>query len=330
MAQKQLAAVWFRQVRAPFLALAVALSLLGIATAHWHGFGHAGRSLLLLAGVVLAHAAVNLFNELSDHETGIDENTARTPFSGGSGMLQAGLTSPRQVRLAAYGALLAAGAIGLYFCLVSGWPLLALMACGALAIRFYTSHLSRWRIGELVSGLTLGSFVVIGVHYALTRFMTSDIIYISAVPGLLTALLLFLNEFPDAEADRRGGRRHLVILLGTKKSAILYAAVVFLLFALIAAGPFILNIPYTVLIALAALPLGVAAARPDLEAPGRPGAPGPGPGAERGPGDRDRPAAGAGLFSLSAAARRETISSPFTSNGVLFRKRAKPRTCTRT
>jgi len=259
LAQRKLAAVWFQQVRAPFLILAVALSLLGIATAHWHGFDHPGHSLLLLAGVVLAHAAVNLFNELSDQRTGIDENTARTPFSGGSGMLQAGLTSPRQVRLAAYGALLAAGAIGLYFCLVSGWALLAPMACGALAIRFYTSHLSRWRIGELASGLTLGSFVVIGVHYALTRFLTSDIIYIAAVPGLLTALLLFLNEFPDAEADRRGGRRHLVILLGSKKSAILYAAVVFALFALVAAGPFILNIPYTVLIALAALPLGVAA-----------------------------------------------------------------------
>jgi 1,4-dihydroxy-2-naphthoate octaprenyltransferase len=254
-----LLAVWLQQVRAPFLILAVVLSLVGIATAHWHGFGHAGHSLLLLAGVVLAHAAVNLFNELSDHKTGIDENTVRTPFSGGSGMLQAGLTSPRQVRLAAYGTMLAAGAIGLYFCLISGWPLLALMACGALAIRFYTSHLSRWRIGELVSGLTLGSFVVIGVHYALTRFMTSDIIYISAVPGLLTALLLFLNEFPDAEADRRGGRRHLVILLGSKNSAVVYAAAVLLLFALIAAGPFILNIPYTVLIALATLPVGLAA-----------------------------------------------------------------------
>jgi 1,4-dihydroxy-2-naphthoate octaprenyltransferase len=254
-----LLAVWLQQVRAPFLILAVALSLVGIATAHWHGFGHPGHSLLLLAGVVLAHAAVNLFNELSDHKTGIDENTVRTPFSGGSGMLQLGLTSPRQVRLAAYSILLAAGAIGLYFCLISGWPLLALMACGALAIRFYTSHLSRWRIGELVSGLTLGSFVVIGVHYALARFMTSDIIYISAVPGLLTALLLFLNEFPDAEADRRGGRRHLVILLGRKNSAVVYAVAVFLLFALIAAGPFILNIPYTVLIALATLPVGVAA-----------------------------------------------------------------------
>ena len=257
---KHLFAVWIQQIRAPFLILSLVLTLLGIATAYWHGFSHLGHSLLLSAGVVLSHAAVNLFNELSDFRTGIDSHTVPTPFSGGSGMLQSGETTPRQVRLAAYGSLLAAAAIGAYFCLVSGWPLLVLMACGALAIRFYTTHLARWGIGELVSGLTLGSFVVIGAHYALTRFMTPDIIYIALVPGMLTALLLFLNEFPDAEADRRGGRRHLVIFFGRKKSAVIYACAVLLLFVLIAAGPFVQNIPHAVLIALATLPLGFAAA----------------------------------------------------------------------
>jgi 1,4-dihydroxy-2-naphthoate octaprenyltransferase len=260
VSRKHLVGVWLQQVRAPFLILSLALVLLGIATARWHGFRHAGHALLLVCGVVLAHAAVNLFNELSDYGTRIDENTARTPFSGGSGMLQAGKTTVRQVTLAAYGSLLVSGAIGLYFSLVSGWPLLILMGAGALAIRFYTSHLARWMIGELVSGLTLGSFVIIGVHFALTSFMTSDILYISLAPGLLTALLLFLNEFPDADADRQGGRRHLVIFFGKKRSAVIYACAVFLVFALIAAGPFILNIPYTVLMALAALPLGIAAA----------------------------------------------------------------------
>jgi 1,4-dihydroxy-2-naphthoate octaprenyltransferase len=259
MSEKRRVAVWLQQVRAPFLILAVALALLGAATARWHGFGHLGGILLLVLGVVLAHAAVNLFNELSDHRTGIDRHTARTPFSGGSGMLQAGLTTPRQVAAAAWGSLLAAGAVGVYFAWSAGWPILVFMAAGAVAIVFYTSHLARWGIGELASGLTLGSFVVIGGHYALASYMTADILYISLPPGILTALLLFLNEFPDAEADRRGGRRHLVILFGTKVCALIYAVAVLVVFALIALGPFVLNIPYTVLIALAAAPLGLAA-----------------------------------------------------------------------
>jgi 1,4-dihydroxy-2-naphthoate octaprenyltransferase len=259
VSKKYLFGVWFQQIRGPFLILSIALALIGIATAHWHGFGNIWHSLLLTAGVALAHVSVNLFNEISDYKSKIDDNTARTPFSGGSGMLQSGRTTVGRVTWVAYFALLAAGAIGLYFCLVSGWLILFFMACGALAVRFYTSHLAKWLIGELVSGLTLGSFVVIGAHYALTSFMTLDIIYISIVPGILTALLLFLNEFPDAEADRLGGRRHLVIFFGKKTSAVIYACAVLLLFVLIAAGPFIENIPYTVLIALATLPLGVAA-----------------------------------------------------------------------
>jgi 1,4-dihydroxy-2-naphthoate octaprenyltransferase len=260
VAKKNLVAVWFGQMRGPFLILSVALTLIGSATAYWHGFGNVWHSLLLMAGVVLAHVSVNLFNEISDYKSKIDENTARTPFSGGSGMLQAGRTKAVHVLWAAYLALLAAGGIGLYFCLVSGWAIMFFMACGALAARFYTSHLAKWLIGELISGLTLGSFVVIGAHYALTSFMTLDIIYIALVPGILTMLLLFLNEFPDAEADRKGGRRHLVIFFGKKKSAAIYACLVLLLFVLIAAGPFVQNIPYTVLIALATLPLGVVAA----------------------------------------------------------------------
>jgi 1,4-dihydroxy-2-naphthoate polyprenyltransferase len=258
--KKNQGAVWFQQIRGPFLILSVVLTLLGIATAYWHGFADIWRSLLLTAGVVLAHAAVNLFNEISDFKSGIDAHTVRTPFSGGSGMLQAGLTTVTRVTRAAYLALAAAGLIGLYFCLVSGWPILFFMICGGLAARFYTTHLAKRLLGELVSGLTLGSFVVIGTHYALTSFMTLDIIYISLAPGILTALLLFLNEFPDVEADRLGGRRHLVIYFGTKKSAAIYAGAVMLLYALIAAGPFVQNIPYSELIALATLPLGALAA----------------------------------------------------------------------
>ena len=44
------------------------------------------------------------------------------------------------------------------------------MICGALAVRFYTSHLAKWLIGELVSGLTLGSFVVIGCSLCADQF----------------------------------------------------------------------------------------------------------------------------------------------------------------
>jgi 1,4-dihydroxy-2-naphthoate octaprenyltransferase len=45
-----------------------------------------------------------------------------------------------------------------------------------------------------------------------------------APPFFMTFNLLFLNEFPDEEADRAGGRRNLVLLLGRRTAGLLYAA----------------------------------------------------------------------------------------------------------
>jgi 1,4-dihydroxy-2-naphthoate polyprenyltransferase len=251
--------IWLQQIRAPFLILAVVLVLIGISVARWEGDADAGNALLLLVGVVLAHASANLFNELSDSRTGIDCETRRTLFSGGSGMLQAGNTSARAVTLAAYGTLFAAAAIGFYFCLASGWLILGFMICGGLAIRFYTSHFARWGIGEAISGITLGSLVVLGTRYALGGRLSWGTAWISVPAGILTSLLLFLNEFPDMEADQKGGRRHLVIQYGRRRSSRIYIAGLVSVYAVILAAPFVTPVPHTVLFALLSLPLAARA-----------------------------------------------------------------------
>jgi 1,4-dihydroxy-2-naphthoate octaprenyltransferase len=171
------------------------------------------------------------------------------------------------VKTAAYGTLLAAAAIGCYFCLVTGWFIFALMVTGAVVIRFYTSHLSKWLIGELASGLTLGTFVVWGVHFSLTASLPADIMFISIPPGLLTALLLLLNEFPDVEADRKGGRNHLLTRFGKKKGALIYTSGLAVVYGMILAAPFLFNVPYTILISLLTIPLAVSAARIALKYP---------------------------------------------------------------
>ena len=252
--------IWFTQVRGPFLILSVLLVMIGIAAAGRDGHTHAFHSVLLVVGVVLAHASVNLFNELSDHRTGIDSETFRTPFSGGSGMMLAGKTSEKSVKRAAYGFFGLAACIGLYFVFTAGWPVLVFMVLGGIAIRFYTSHLARWLLGEFVAGLTLGCFVVIGSYYVLAGVIPAPILAVSIPPGLLTFLLLFLNEFPDMEADRKGGRHHLVIHLGRKKSARVYAAVLCLTYALILLTPLICRLPPSIYAGLLTIPVGMLAA----------------------------------------------------------------------
>jgi 1,4-dihydroxy-2-naphthoate octaprenyltransferase len=263
--------IWRAQTRSNFLLLSVVLVGIGLSLAAWRMSADDVfsfmRALLLVIGVVLAHISVNLFNEYSDYRTGIDFKTRKTPFSGGSGMLQAGKTDPRAVLAAAIVTLFAALVIGLYFCIVSHWLLIFIVAMGGIVIVFYTDYLAKWLLGELFAGLTLGSLVVIGSYIAMTGnwqmpihdALPLEVLLVSLPPGILTSLLLFLNEFPDVEADREGGRFHLVIWLGRKKASYLYAFGLFLVFALIIILPIVKLAPPWILLALLTLPVAIRA-----------------------------------------------------------------------
>lgn len=261
MAEQSSLRIWAVQVRAPFLVLSLALAAIGGAVALRDGVFHAGRFGLATLGLLAAHVSVNLLNELSDHATRIDEHTRRTPFSGGSGTLQAGLLSRRQVTVAAWGSLGLALAIGSYLALAAGWLILALALVGGLGSVFYTRQLTRWGLGELVAGLCLGSLAVVGCYYAQASSLPAHVVLLAAPPGVLTALLLFLNEFPDAQADRQGGRRHLVIRLGYERAAWLYVAGLVATYGLIVFGVATARFPLIALIALLTVPLGIRSAR---------------------------------------------------------------------
>jgi len=263
-------AAWMAQVRGPFLILAILLVAIGLAFAYkmtgpaekefnlWH-------ALMLLTGVVSAHISVNLFNEYSDHKTRIDAHTKRTPFSGGSGMMQQGLTTPRQVLTVAVTTLLLAFSIGVYFTFTSHWFIMVLTLIGGVTIISYTEGLARIQLGELFAGLALGSLVVIGTYVAMTAtpgmplsgIIPLKVILVSVPPGILTALLLLINEFPDMEADKAGGRRHLVIVLGRKKAAYLYAFGMFLTFGTILILPLVGLASAWIYLALIPMPLGI-------------------------------------------------------------------------
>ena len=258
---------WMAQIRANFLILAVFLVGIGLAFT-WtffdgqFNFLHAA---LIMTGVVLAHISVNLFNEYSDYMTGIDFNTKRSPFSGGSGMIVSGKTSLRSVKIAAISTLCAAFAIGVYFTLISHWTIFIIALLGGLTIVLYTPLLARFMVGEFFAGLTLGTLVVIGTFIAMTatpgmplgEILSTNLILLSIPPGILTSLLLLINEFPDVEADKKGGRNHLVIRFGKQKAAYIYAFGIFVTFGIIILLP-ILGLASTwIYLALLPLPLAL-------------------------------------------------------------------------
>ena len=254
---KEKVTIWLNQIRAPFLLLSVFLVFIGVAKAYVDGYVNWLYSILVLTGVVLTHISVNLFNELSDYETGIDSKTKRTPFSGGSGMMQKGKTNPKIVRVIAYSTLFIPAIIGLYFVVKVNYYIAVFMIIGGISIRFYTSHLSKYLLGEIFTGLSLGSLVVIGTYMVLSNNLNIDVIYLSLPVGLLTFLLLLLNEFPDADSDREGGRKHIVIAFGKEKAFCIYRAFAIFVFLLIILYPIIFKKSFIIYIGLLTLPLVV-------------------------------------------------------------------------
>lgn len=252
--------IWFRETRPNFLLLTPLVFSVGLAQAYIEGNFNVLHALLGLVGVVLAHLSINVINDYFDYKSGLDLKTKRTPFSGGSGILPEGLLDAKSVYRFAVGCFLLGGVIGIYFSLTLGWALLPLIAVAAISIYFYTTHLSRWFIGELVTGLNFGPLMVLGGYFIQTGRYGTTALASGIIPGILVGTLLFLNEFPDLEADREAGRRNVVIRLGLAKSSKIYVLLIASTYLWILVGILTGLIPATALVTFVTLPLAFKAA----------------------------------------------------------------------
>jgi 1,4-dihydroxy-2-naphthoate octaprenyltransferase len=92
---------------------------------------------------------------------------------------------------------------------------------------------------------------------------------VAAVPsGILVHNLLLLNEFPDVEADRKGGRKTLPITMGKAKAGIVYSVLTIVVYLWIIGGVLAGQMPVFSLIALLTLPIAVKAIRGALKPQG--------------------------------------------------------------
>jgi 1,4-dihydroxy-2-naphthoate octaprenyltransferase len=250
---------WFLETRPQFLLLSVVLAFLGTAIAWYDGAFHLGHAVLAFVGLLLAHISVNVLNDYFDYRSGIDLNTKRTPFSGGSGILPASLLSPKQVLWLGLGALILAVPIGIYFVIIKGWLLLPLLVVAAAFILLYTPFILRVKWPEWSPGLGMGTLPVLGAYFVQTGGYTWPAV-IAAIPsGILVHNLLLLNEFPDTEADRQAGRRTLPITMGKEKAGIVYSVLTVIVYLWIVVAAVLTIMPWWSLIALATIPFAVRA-----------------------------------------------------------------------
>lgn len=247
-----------QSARIPFLVLAPISVFVGVSAAYASGADilpvHVALTIL---AAVLAHISVNAFNEYMDYRSGLDLKTERTPFSGGSGGLVQNPSALNAVLGFAWFTLLLTISIGLYFVMLRGTELAWFGAAGVLLVLGYTPWINRLPlVCWAAPGLGFGPVIVIGTYLSLTGDISMVAIVSSIIPFMLANNLLLLNQFPDIDADRSVGRRHIPIVLGKVAGLAIYSLGVLIAAAAVVLGCLIGLFPWLTMATL--VPLAVA------------------------------------------------------------------------
>ena len=248
-------------MRLPFLMLPPVCVFLGLASAVWTtGRVNTLYAVLALIGALAAHISVNALNEYHDVKSGLDFKTPKTPFSGGSGTLPRHPEKAHVALITGLAAFFITGLVGLYFVMVRDILLLPLGILGLVIMGTYTIWITRNPYLCLIApGLGFGPLMVMGTDYVLTGTYSWSGFVASLIPFFLVSNLLLLNQFPDIDADRSVGRKHILITYGMKTGITIYGVFLLATYISIIAGVICGVMPAYCLMGLASVLLAVPA-----------------------------------------------------------------------
>jgi 1,4-dihydroxy-2-naphthoate polyprenyltransferase len=257
--------VYLRALRLPFLtgsllpvAAATALAYFTDHTFSWPFLG------LTALGVAALHLGANLINDYYDAFGSDPLNRYATPFSGGSRVIQNQELTPQRVKAMAYLFLGLGAACGLTL-IYLGRPWVALVGLLGLGAAFFYSaspvQLMSVGLGEFFIFLAFGPLLSWGAYYVQTGKLSLVGAMVSLPLAWLITAIIWINEFPDLEADLAAGKRHLVGRLGLPVSRWVYAALMAAPFISLFVMMEIFHLPDLIAAALVPLPLAIRAVR---------------------------------------------------------------------
>ncbi len=222
--------------RANFTPASIIPFLIGAACARQHGFRVPGINVFLgLSAVVSAHLCGNLLNDYFDYKSGSDNiNKNRSPFFGGSGLIQNGTYKPAQILHLALAFLLICFlcALGIFLITKNIAFLYICLLAGILTVEYTAPplRLSYNRLGELDIFFLFGVLLVMGSFYLFSGKLTLDSFLISLPIAFLVLAIIICNEVPDFLCDFKTKKYNLLSVVGREKGFILYGAAIFLSF----------------------------------------------------------------------------------------------------
>lgn len=256
----------FASFRAPFFTGVIIPVILGSIIAWNHGATfNWGIFFLALFGAIALHAGANTINDYFDHKSSNDELNKEfaRPFTGGSRLIQNALLTPRGMLTISIVCYALGIATGLYLTWLRGLPVLWIGLIGVACGVFYVMpgiNLARNGFGEFSIFVAFGLCTVTGAYYVQAQTLGLEVILASVPVALLITAILWINEFPDFNADKAVGKTHWVVRMGRQRASLGYTIIMLLTYlsvALIA----LLFTKYWLLIALLTAPIAWKASR---------------------------------------------------------------------
>ena len=256
--------IYLKALRAPFLAGSLVPVIIGSAFALSSKTFSLWLLLICAVGITGLHLGANLLNDYFDARGSDPINMRVTPFSGGSRAIQDGELAPRMVLFMALFFFAIGFTVGIWLICLNRPLVIPIGLLGLGAGWAYSAPplqlMSRgW--GEAVIFIAFGPLVTLGTYYVMSGSLSWPAFAIGVPQGFFIAGVIWINQFPDYEADRRANKRNLVVRLGPGYSRYFYCVIMSMAFVFVFFLIGVAGFSYLIMLSFMAFPLALRAMR---------------------------------------------------------------------
>lgn len=211
---------------------------------------------LAVVGIVLAHTANNLMNDLFDTEVGTDTATYPRALYSPHPVLS-GLVSRRTLIVAILAVNVADLAILVVLTVARGWPVAAFALAGFVLSVAYTApplRLKKRGLGEPDVLVVWGPLMVCGTYYSAVGTLTWEIVLASLPYALLCTTVLMGKHIDKIPYDEPLGIRTLPVILGESRARAVTLGMMVGFYALVVVTVLAGAMPWLALLVVLALP----------------------------------------------------------------------------
>jgi len=236
----------------------------------WHdGYFRLDAVLVCLFTALLLQIGSNLANDVFDFERGTDTAERLGPTR----VTQAGMLTPKQVKVGMAVIFGLSTLLGLYLAWLGGWVIIIMGIAAIISAIAYTGGpfpIGYYGLGDIFVFIFFGLASVAGTYYIQAGMVTPAVWWMTIPPGLIITAILVVNNLRDIENDRKGGKHTLAVRLGEQGTKIQYIACMAIAYLVLIPIAWAGLIPWWTLLAWLSFPIAYQATKVVLTQKGRP------------------------------------------------------------